>query len=401
MIVWSAVAALVLGGSVLNSAHAASEKPRAAADETIAKFTVRDGYEVTVAVDELDEARFMAFDDRGTLYVSRPQHGDVVALTDADADGVYEKRATFVSGKKLVHGLCWADGWLWFSQPNSIWRGRDADGDGQADEIVEVIPKGRIQGGAGGHWWRSLLVTGDAIYTSIGDSGNITDESRTERQKIYKFNLDGSGKAVFATGIRNNEKLRIRPGTTEIWGADHGSDWFGRELGEEGGAQPVTDFNPPCEFNQYVEGGFYGHPFIVGMRVPRYEYAKRADIVELAAKTIPPEWCFGAHWAPNGWTFLDPAKTRGGAGLPADHAGDVFVAFHGSWNRSSKVGYCVARVLFDNGHPYGLLKIVDLLGPSEKFYGRPVDCEQAADGSVLFSDDSAGRVYRIRGKAGK
>ena len=125
--------------------------------------------------------------------------------------------------------------------------------------------------------------------TGVGDSGNITDELDSERQKIWRFDLDGSNKRLFVSGIRNTEKLRLRPGSNEIWGADHGSDNFGARLGERmGRRQPVTDWNPPDELNHYVEGGFYGHPFIVGDKLPRYEYREREDILDLAARTTPP-----------------------------------------------------------------------------------------------------------------
>src|SRR5437660_1431776 len=110
-----------------------------------------------------------------------------------------------------------------------------------------------------------------------------TDESTSapERQKIWKFDLKGENKKLFCTGVRNTEKLRIRPGTKEIYGCDHGSDNFGLTLGEKKGYQPLTDAMPPCEFNHYVEGGFYGHPFVVGNKVPRPEFEKKEDILDL------------------------------------------------------------------------------------------------------------------------
>lgn len=360
-------------------------------------FIVRDGYTLSVAVADLGRARFMEFDDAGHLYVSRPSSGDITRFSDPDPEGLFREKTTFVKGFDTVHGLDWHDGWLYFSQTGAIRRAKDTDDDGVADQIEDVIirEKQGIPSG-GGHWWRSLLVTDDAIYTSIGDSGNITDETRTERQSIWRFNLDGSGKAFFSGGIRNTEKLRLRPGTTEIWGCDHGSDWFGKPYGESD-SQPITDLNPPCELNHYVQDGFYGHPFIVGNRVPRMEFAKKNNIVALAGITRTPEWLFGAHWAPNGFCFIDPSIGGDAPGsLTPGHAGDMFVAFHGSWNSSVKVGYAVCRVLFDNGKPYGMLPIVTTITPEQKVLGRPVDCVQAPDGSVLFSDDFSGAVYRIR-----
>jgi len=379
----------------------------AAGDEIkpgIEYFTVRKGYKVSVAVADLPNARFMEFDDQGTLYVSRPERGDIIAFRDTDNDGVYETRADFITGKTYVHGLSWAgsgaDGWLWFATTGSIHKARDTNADGKADEIVDVVPLGSLPRGAT-HWWRSLVVTPDAFYTSIGDGSNISDQTTTDRQKIWKFSLDGKTKKLFASGIRNTEKLRFRPGTDELWGSDHGSDNFGERMGEAPGSQLLTDVFPPDEFNKYVEGGFYGHPFIVGPRIPRMEYADRTDIRDLAERTIPPEFSIPAHWAVNGFTFIDPAVNGKTRAFPADHSGDAFIAAHGSWNSTTQVGYCVARILFDDGKPYGLLKIVTTIqSPGNVVWARPVDCVQAPDGSILFSSDApSGRIFRITADA--
>ncbi len=215
-----------------------------------------------------------------------------------------------------------------------------------------------------------------------------------DREKIWHYNLDGSGKKLFCSGIRNTEKLLYRPGTKEIWGCDHGSDNFGATLGEHqnGVDQPVTDLNPPDKFYHYVQGGFYGHPFIVGDHLPRYEYMNRPDILQLAAKTIPPAWDNGPHWANNGWTFLQQAKLTG-------QAGDAVIAFHGSWNSQKKVGYCIQRLEFDpvTGMPCGSMTLVSTLGKDgNTVLARPVDCAEAPDGSLLFTSDTVRReVYRL------
>lgn len=356
--------------------------------EDVKGFWVRPGYRLT-KVAEIDEARFIEFGENGTLYLSRPRNGDIVTLRPEGER--YVKKATFVSGHPTVQGLSWQGGWLWFAESQALFRARDTNGDGKADEVVTVIERGKLPGGSG-HFWRSLLVTDSYIFTSVGDSGNITDETATERQKIFRFNKDGSGKRLWSSGIRNTEKLRMRPGTNELYGVDHGSDWFGAPLGDKEGNQPITDFNPPDELNRYIEGGFYGHPFITGNRLPRIEYQKRPDIIELANKTIPPIWSFGPHWATNSFTFLTQSY------FGKDHVGDMFVASRGSWNRKERSGYRVERVLFDKvtGAPYGSLMIVGALGQDGTVLARPVDCAEAPDGSVLFTSDSPmGAIYRI------
>lgn len=349
---------------------------------------VRPGYKVTVAAENVAESRFMVFDDKGTLYVSMPGRGKIVSYRLKV--GKYEPVGDFVSGYPTVHGLDFRDGWVWFTQSKAIHKARDTNGDGIADEVVHVIPEGTLPGGTG-HWWRSICVVSDGFFTSVGDPGNIDDQTNSEREKIWKYTLDGKQKTLWSSGIRNTEKLRVRAGSLDLWGADHGSDWFGGPLGDKEGNQPVTDWNPPCEFNRYTKDGFYGHPFVVGNRVPRIEYQNRKDILELAAQTIPPAWSLGAHWAPNGWTFLTQP------GLGPNTVGDALVACHGSWNRSVKSGYRVERILFDSvtGEPYGSLMLVGCLSPTGEVLARPVDVVEAPDGSVLFSDDFGRRIYRI------
>ncbi|CAN5184101.1 sorbosone dehydrogenase family protein [soil metagenome] len=397
--IFAIVALAVAGAAQGQYARPKSDAPQGERGPDVPAFWIRPGFKVTLAAKGIADARFMEFDNKGTLYLSRPGKGDVLTLTD-NGSGMYDKKATFVDGLKTVHGLCFNDGWLWFTQSTAVYKGKDADGDGKIDEKITVIPPEELPPG-GGHWWRSILVTDKFLYTSIGDPGNITDleasknaeEPRfTEREKIFRFNLDGTGKQLFASGIRNTEKLRLRPGTDEVWGSDHGSDWYGKEFGDKEGAQPITDYNPPDELNYYREGSFYGHPFVVGFRTPRLEFKSRPDIVDLASRTVVPEWGFGAHYAINGFTFI-----HGNKQFAPDVTGDLFAASHGSWNRKEKAGYRIEQVLFDDvtGKPYGSLIVVSTLGPKGEVLARPVDCVEAPDGSILWSDDNEGAIYRI------
>ncbi len=359
---------------------------------------VRQGYELTVAAKCEFGPRFMAFNDAGHLYVSYPSGGDIYRLSDSDADGYYETLTPFIRGYPKVHGLQWFDGFLYFTQPGAIHRARDVNGDGKADQFQTVVGRSQLPDATRGHWWRSILIHDGRIYSSVGDPGNITDvdgndsQEDDEREKIWSFALDGSDKKLFATGLRNTEKLVIRPGSNppEIWGMDHGSDWFGKPLGDDNNHQPITDLNPPDEMNFYVEGGFYGHPFITGNRVPRIEFQNRPDIIDLAARTMPPQWCTPAHWAPNAMCFYTADQ------FPADVRGDAFVAFHGSWNRSTRAGYQVVRVLFEDGRPYGQLPYVKFLSDDGQVLGRPVDVVVAPDGTLLISDDAGKTIYRLR-----
>ncbi len=349
---------------------------------------VRKGYKLTIVQDGIMKPRQLQMSDAGILFISLPDSGKIKACTDKNGDGYYETATTFVTGYPNVHGMIWKDGWLWFAQSGAIYKARDNNNDGVADEIITIIPDGQLPKN-GGHWWRSILIHKDRIYTSIGCSGNIDDETATERLKIWSFDLKGGDKKLFCGGLRNTEKLVIRPGTDEIWGMDHGSDNFGElfEKGDPKGRKPITDLNPSCEMNHYVQDGFYGHPYIVGNRVPRYEYMKRPDILEWAAKTIAPAWSPGAHVAPNGMIFYNADK------IP-NAKGDAFVAYHGSWNRSDKSGYSITRVLFEDGNPYGEQTYVKF-EKADDIYGRPVDIVTDKNGDLLFSDDWGHKIYKL------
>lgn len=357
---------------------------------------VRDGYELTVATDSIQTPRFLHTGPDGVLYVSVPKAGQIKACRDTNGDGRFDRIDNYLEGhdpKKILQALEWHDGWLWFADVSSIYKSRDTDGDGKVDEIIPVIGPDQLPVTGGGHRWRALLIHGDRIYTHIGDQTNATDEpvDAGDRKKIWTFALDGTDKQLFATGIRNTEKFDVRPGTDEIWGVDHDIDMFAWPL--EGTdlphGQPITDHNPPAELNHYAKDGFYGHPYIVGKNMPNLNFLDKPDLIKLAAMNTIPEWTMPAHCSGNGMTFYRGDQLPGAKG-------DVFVAMRGGWNATRKVGYCLSRILFENGHPYGELKMVDLLKDGTEVLGRPADCTEAQDGSLLFSDDTGNRIYRLR-----
>jgi glucose/arabinose dehydrogenase len=386
----SAIKILCLAATVVVGWSASLARADGERGPGVPNFWVRDGYRVTLVAERVAEARFVEFDDKGTLYLSQPREGVIVSLKDTDGDGTFDKQADFITGRKTAHGMHFYAGWMWWTTSGGIYKSRDTNGDGKADETLTVVDKGLPSGG--GHWWRTICVDDSGFYTSIGDDGNINEHRKDERCRVWRFNLDGSGKREFAGGLRNTEKLRLRPGTNDLYGADHGSDNYGSRFGERRGLQPVTDLNPPCEFNHYIDGGFYGHPYVVGNKLPRLEFMNRdnIDVIDLADKTIAPAWPLGAHVAPNGWTF-----TTRDATVPT---GDAVIALHGSWNSTKKVGYAVQHVLFDaaTGQPYGARPlVVTLSGDGRDVLGRPCDVTEAPDGSLIWTDDHHRKIYRI------
>ena len=386
--------------------------------EGVPAFKVRPGYRVTRAVADAGAikpsatqqangkrirrgVRFLQFSPDGkTLFLSQSDAGSILALRDVNDAGEYQTVTVFVKDKPSAHGLDWHDGWLYFGQSaeGAVWRARDTNGDGVADDVENILPKNSIPAG-GGHPFEGVLVTDKQLFVTCSDPTNMTDDLNSDRKRIYVWDFDGkaaTNRKVFVSGVRNVEKIRYRPGTPpdkpEIWGFDHGSDNFGGKWHENPREkdQPITDLNPPEEFNLFVQDGFYGHPYLSGNRVPRPEFMDRPDLLELARKTIPPEWNVHAHWAVLGWTFLEKDYFPG-------QKGDVWFAAHGSWNSSKPVGACVQRLMFDQltGKPCGSMTIVDCQGPGERRFARPVDIAEAPDGTILFSSDEPGALYRI------
>ncbi len=359
--------------------------------------------------DDIPGARFLQFGDDGELFLSLPRDGKILCLRDPDGDGTYDERVDFVTEDgSNPHSMDFHDGWLYYSasEPGYLKRARDTSGDGKADETETLVDPSRSDSdgipSGGGHAFRGVLVDAenDRIFITVSDPSNMMNELDTDRKTLFTFDMNGSNRQVFSTGIRNTEKIRFRidhagDETDEVWGADHGSDWFGKNYGDERGNQPITDLNPPDELNHLEEGKFYGHPYLMADRTPRPEYVDRPDLHELAAKTVPAAWSFGAHTACNGFTFVG-SETAELFDDPS-MAGDLFQAQHGSWNSSVPVGYSVNRVLFDDmtGRPYGEEKVVDCHDGEGRPEARPVDCAVAPDGSILFSCDMTGRVYRI------
>ncbi|MFQ5896169.1 MAG: PQQ-dependent sugar dehydrogenase [Nitrospinota bacterium] len=329
------------------------------------------GFRIGLFAEGLPRPRFMAVSPGGELYVSLPRAGRVAVLPDRDGDGRADRVVVFAEGLNLPHGLAFHGGYLYVAETDKVRKMRDGNGDLRADGPGEVIIRGIP---TGGHWTRTIGFGPDGkLYLSVGSSCNVCIERDPRRAAIVRYNADGTGEGVYARGIRNAVGFRWHPETGELWATNNGRDWLG------------DDF-PPDALYRVVRGGHYGWPHCNGDRIPDPDYGDPA----LCPKTLPPTVALQAHSAPLGLVFYT------GRQFPAEHRGDLFVAFHGSWNRRVPTGYKVVRVPFREGKPTG--EVVDfavgwLRGRSA--WGRPVDLVVAPDGSLLLSDDFGGRIYRL------
>ncbi|HSQ01466.1 MAG TPA: PQQ-dependent sugar dehydrogenase [Candidatus Dormibacteraeota bacterium] len=349
-------------------------------DQLREQLHVPDGFSINTYVGGIDNARLLRFTPTGDLLVSAPRSGTVwLVERDADGDGYADGKRVLLDGLYQPHGLTLHDGWLYVAETTAVVRvPYDATTrtlTGPPERIITGLPDG------GNHWTRTVDVGLDGkLYVSIGSSCNVCIEKDPRRAAIMRFDLDGSHGEIYATGLRNSVDFEWQPGTGDLYATDNGRDLLG------------DDF-PPCELNKIVAGGFYGWPIANGDRVPDPDFG--AGNEARIAASIPPAHPFGPHVAPLGMTFYRRPPGAAPAAFPAEWEGVAFVAEHGSWNRSQKIGYQVVALRFA---PDGTISEEPFLTgflKDEKVSGRPVDPAVGADGALYVSDDYTGVVYRV------
>ncbi len=338
-------------------------------------LNVPEGFAVSVFAAGLDSPRFMAFDSQGRLFVSLPSEGQVIVLPDDDKDGVADRHVVFAKGLKRPHGLAFVGGELVVAETGRVVAIKEASGAmaaGPVRVLSSEIPSG------GGHWSRSVVAGPDGtLYVSAGSSCNVCIEDDPGRASVMRLRK-GRAIEIYARGLRNTVGLAFHPETGELWGVDNGRDWLGDDL-------------PPEELNLIKEGGDYGWPFCYGDKVqdPDYGFSGRC------ASTEGPVVMMQAHSAPLGIAFGD------GLGFPAGFRDILYVAFHGSWNRSKATGYKLVAVPFKGGAPAGIpIDFITGWLYGTRPWGRPVALIVGPDGALYISDDYAGAIYRVVYKGG-
>jgi glucose/arabinose dehydrogenase len=297
-----------------------------------------------------------------------------VRLPDGNRDGVADSTVVVATGLNQPHGLAFHKGALYVANTDGVTRVA-LGADGRAASAPVYV--NRYSGG-GGHWTRTIVFGPDsAMYVAVGSTCNLCVETSSDRAAVLRFNEDGSGKRVFASGLRNAVGLAVEPQTGALWASQN----------ERDDIKPNHEDLPPEEINILTDGANYGWPYCYGDRVPNPEYGDAAR----CATTTPPAAKLQAHSAPLGMSFLARATM-----LPEEYRGDLLVAYHGSWNRDTPTGAKVVRVRVSGGKPVGVEDFVTgWQSANGNRWGRPVDVVVAADGSVLISDDASGAIYRL------
>ncbi len=327
------------------------------------------GYTISIFADDLGAARFMALDDEGTLFVT-DRLGRVLRLPDKDGDGVADQTEVALDGLNNPHGITFHDGALYVAEETRVIRAIDNDEDG-AFETISAIIEGLPEDG---HWSRTIRFGPDGmLYLSVGSSCNVCEEEDPRRAAIWRYNADGNGGEPFAVGLRNAVGITFHPDTGELWATNNGRDGMGDNV-------------PPETINQPDFGDDFGWPRCHSGDVIDPQFGSDGACEGVAAPAVRMQ----AHSAPLGLTFANGEQL-------AAFSGDLLVAFHGSWNRSEPTGYKVVRVPFENGSATGETHdlVTGWLLPDGDRWGRPVDVIVASDGSLMISDDEAGRIFRL------
>lgn len=328
------------------------------------------GYTVLAAASGLGKPRMMALNDKGELYVTRRDIGDVLKLTDVDNDGKFDELKTVIANFQGVHGITIHDGWIYLCAPKKLARGKiNDDGSiGALDTLIKDLPDG------GQHDNRTMAFGPDGkLYLSIGSDCNDCKETNPEHATMITMNADGSGRKVYARGLRNTIGFDWHPETKALWGLDHGTDWRGDEI-------------PPEELNEIKEGKHYGWPQVYGkQQVDMTREDPVGSTKEAFAKTTEPAvLTFPAHSAPLDFRFIDASKG--------------IVTWHGSWNRKDPEGYKVQLIHFENGKPTTTSDFLSgFLSANKKTrFGRPTGIALGKGGKIYISDDESGVIYLVQ-----
>lgn len=359
------------------------------------RLQVPAGFAVTVFASGLQNPRMMDVAPDGTVYVTRRDQDDVLALRDTNGDGAADEVRTFAANLDGVHGIAITGDDLLLASSTMIWRTPRAAAAPRA--IVTGLPDG------GQHPNRMVRVGPDGqLYVSVGSSCNdCAEANQLERATMIRYAPDGSTREVVANGLRNTIGYDWHPQTRALWGMDHGSDFRGDDV-------------PPEELNLIRAGANYGWPICYADRVVDPMTNAQPKMMALApgqsqpsgqplgraeycARTEPSVATTTAHSAPMAMRFVQ------GTQFPAALRNDAFVAMRGSWNRAAPVGYKVVRVRFTaDGRAAGFEDFVTgfLTADGTAYLGRPVGIAFAADGALLVSDDQNGVIYRVAYRGG-
>ncbi|ARN76810.1 L-sorbosone dehydrogenase [Nonlabens spongiae] len=344
------------------------------------------GFKVNSFADSLEHPRWTYLAPNGDYFVAESNTRDsanrISLLRDTNGDGTVDTTMVFKEGLNQPFGMLVLDNWFYIANTGGLYRYKYNEGDTQLKGDGELIMK-LSESGYNNHWTKNVIANedGSKLYVSVGSASNVGEqgmEKEEGRALIFEINPDGSGKRVYASGLRNPVGMDWNPANGELWTAVNERDKLGNNL--------VPDYATSVK-----EGGWYGWPYSYYGQVPdpRWKDDPHMDMVN---KAIVPDVPLGNHTASLGLIFNDASQ------FPEKYRNGAFIGQHGSWNRAPFSGYKVVFIPFENGKPQPVQDFMTGFIASEDegtVHGRPVGVTLASDGSLLVNDDDAGIIWRV------
>ncbi|NNF57638.1 MAG: sorbosone dehydrogenase family protein [Rhodothermaceae bacterium] len=344
---------------------------------------VPEGFRVNVWADDLNRPRWLALTPEGDVLLAESRANRIRRLRDTDGDGAADEVTTFADGRNRLDrpfGMAFLGDAFFVGNEGTVRRYPYAPGQARLEGSGEVL----VELPSGGHWTRNVIATpeGAALAVAVGSASNVSPED-FPRASVFRINPDGSGRETLGSGLRNPVGLGFHPQTGMLYTTVNERDGLGDDL--------VPDY-----FTQVADGVFYGWPYAYlapDNLDPRRMDGDRSERPVLASQTRTPDVLFQAHSAALGLAFYT------GDAFPARYRNGAFVAMRGSWNRSQGTGYKLVFVPFEDEQPLGHYEdfltgfLIDPSGPTT--WGRPVGLLVLPDGSLLFTEEMNGRIYRV------
>ena len=343
----------------------------------IDKLTLPPGFSIEVYAADVPNARQLSLSPDGTLFVSSRRAGNVYAVRDDDGDQKADRVLTLDSGLTMPNGVAFRDGALYVAEVNRVLRYDDIEANLTTPPEPVVVNDGFPTDRA--HGWKFIAFGPDGrLYVPVGAPCNVCNHEETTPiyATITSMNPDGTDVQIYAHGVRNTVGFAWHPETDELWFTNNGRDWMG-------------DGQPFDTLNHAPQPGFhFGFPYCHQGDIQDPEFnARPCSDFRLPARTL------GPHVASLGMRFYT------GDMFPADYRHRIFIAEHGSWNRTPEAGHTgyrltVATLDGDRVTDYEVFA-EGWLEADNTWWGRPVDVQVMPDGALLVSDDTAGAIYRI------
>ncbi|MFN8256098.1 MAG: sorbosone dehydrogenase family protein [Bacteroidales bacterium] len=366
------------GGTELNTDSLSTDNGLPLADTAnlpLEKIKLPAGFKISIYANGIPNARSMVLSDNGILYVGNREGNKVFAVVDENKDFKADKKYIIADNMRMPNGVAIKNGDLYVAEVSKIWKFSDIDHNYNKNPkpvlIYDKFPTDDH------HGWKFIAFGPDGkLYVPVGAPCNICE--RTDNPvyaSITRLNDDGSGFEVFASGVRNSVGFAWHPVDNSFWFTDNGRDMLGDDL-------------PSDELNCATQAGMhFGYPYCHQGDTKDPEFGS----IKPCSDFTPPARNLGAHVAALGMRFYT------GNMFPQEYKNQIFIAEHGSWNRTKKSGYNVSLVKL-NDHQATSNEIFAggwLDEATQNVWGRPVDVLVMPDGSLLVSDDMAGVIYRI------